>query len=275
MQVALVGGLMIVGSSAFAAAQDVSPDTVFATVNGEPITGSDMALAAAEFSDQLAQVPPERLQAAIIDLLINIRLASAAAEAAGLAEAPDIAQRLDLVRRRTLYSEFLRQQFAESVTEAAARERFEANLAAFEPADQIRARHILVADEEEAKAIIAELDGGRDFAEIANEKSRDPGSGSAGGDLGFFGRGSMVKPFEDAAFALDVGAYTPSPVKSDFGWHVIKVEEARKEPAPTFDSQGQVIRQELVRETFEQAINTLREGAMIEIVDGADSSSTE
>ncbi|MEQ9688091.1 MAG: peptidylprolyl isomerase, partial [Bauldia litoralis] len=226
----------------------------------------DLALAAAEFGDQLGQVAPERRDAAFIDLVINIRLASKAAKDAGLESEPAVMRRLELARDRTLYSEFLRTKFIAAVTDEAVRARFEEEIASFEPQQEVRARHILVKTEAEAKDIIARLDKGADFAELATEASLDPGSGQSGGDLGFFKRGQMVKPFEEAAFDLKPGKYTKKPVQSDFGWHVILVEEKREEPPPTFESQAQRIQQDLIRATFDAEIETLREGAAIELV---------
>lgn len=249
-----------------ASAQQIAPETVIATVNGDPITAAELGLAGAEFADQLVQVPADRRDAAVLDLVINMRLASAAAEAAGMDREPQVVSRLDLARDRTLYSEFLRSKFMAAITPEAVRARYDEEMANYVPAEEIRARHILVnSDQEElARQIIADLDAGGDFARIAAEKSQDPGSGASGGDLGWFKRGMMVKPFEDAAFALEPGQYTRTPVKSDFGWHVILVEEKRMETPPTFEQQGPRIEQELVRETFDREIGALREAAKIE-----------
>ena len=263
-RLAVLATALFIGCLAPAAAQDAA--TVVATVNGETIADADLALAATEFGDQLNQIAPAARRQALIDLLINIRLADKAAVAAGLDKDPGVASRLDLMRQRTLYTEYLRKQFAASATEAEVRKRYDEQMAKFVPGDQVRASHILVKTEDEAKAIIAELDKGGDFAAIAKEKSLDPGSGARGGDLGFFGKGMMVKPFEDAAFSTPVGTYTKTPVKSDFGWHIIKVEEARKEPTPTFESVAQAIQQDLIRETFEKTIEGLRATATIEVV---------
>jgi peptidyl-prolyl cis-trans isomerase C len=251
-----------------AIAQPIGPDTVIATVNGDPITGADLALAGAEFTEQLSQVAPDRRDAAVLDLVINMRLASAAAQASGMDKEPLVVTRLDLARDRTLYSEFLRSKFIAAVTEATVRARFDEETAKFVPQEEIKARHILVNNDQEAlaKEIIAELDAGGDFAKIAAEKSTDTGSGQSGGDLGWFKRGMMVKPFEDAAFALEPGQYTKTPVKSDFGWHVILVEDKRMEQPPTFEVEGPRIEQELVRETFDKEIGALRAAATIEMV---------
>ncbi|WP_421725407.1 peptidylprolyl isomerase [Bauldia sp.] len=248
-----------------ATAQQPSPETVVATLNGEPITRADLALAAAEFGDQLAQVAPGREEAALIDLVINMRLAGRAAEAEGVEGDPAVVRRLAFARDRTLYSEYLRTKFIAAVTEEAVQQRFDEELAAFEPQTEVRARHILVPTEDEANAIVEQLADGADFATLAAELSQDPGSGRSGGDLGFFKRGAMVKPFEDAAFKLKAGKYTKKPVQTDFGWHVILVEDRRKEPAPTFDAEAQRIQQVLIRETIDAEIEALRAAATIEI----------
>lgn len=261
-------GLVLAAALAFAApamAQEAPTEIVVGTLDGEPITDADLALAAAEFGDQLAQIAPERRDAALFDLVVNIRLASKAAQAAGIQSEPAVVRRLDLARDRTLYSEYLRKKFIDVVTDEAVRARYDEELKTFEPADEVKARHILVKTEEEAKQIIDQLNDGGDFAAIATEKSLDPGSGQSGGDLGFFKRGTMVKPFEEAAFDLKPGKYTKKPVKSDFGWHIILVEERRKEPPPTFEAESQRIQQEMIRETFDAEVEALRAMAEIEI----------
>jgi peptidyl-prolyl cis-trans isomerase C len=258
--------VMAAGGATIAVAQELAPETVVATVNGQPITVGELQLAGAEFADQLGQVPPDRRDGAVLDLVINMRLAAAAALAAGLDRNPEVVPRLDLARDRTLYSEFLRAKFLAAVTEERVRARFDEEMAGAPPLEEIRARHILVNTDQEALAreIIAELDAGGDFGAIAAEKSQDPGSGASGGDLGWFRRGMMVKPFEDAAFALEIGQYTKEPVQSDFGWHVILVEEKRTAPPPSFEEERARIEQDIVRETFDAEIGGLRETAKIE-----------
>jgi len=268
MSCRLAGALALLAATATGAAlaQEITPETVIATVNGTQITAGELQLAGAEFADQLGQVPAGQRDSAVLDLVINMRLASVAAAAAGLDKAPLVAQRLDLARNRTLYSEFLREKFLAAVTEEAVKARYDEEMAEYQPEEEVHARHILVNTDQEdlAKEIIAELDAGGDFAAIAADKSQDPGSGASGGDLGWFKRGMMVKPFEEAAFALEPGQYTKTPVKSDFGWHVILVEERRTAPPPTLDQERPRIEQELVRDTFEREIGALRAGATIE-----------
>jgi peptidyl-prolyl cis-trans isomerase C len=247
-------------------AQSAGDPPVAATIDGVPITDADLGLAAQEFGDQLNRIPPDQQRQRLIDAVIDIKLFAKAAEAAGLEKDADVAKRLAFARDRTLRNEYLRAKVFSAVTEAGARKRFDDESAKFVPGDEIRVRHILVKTEDEAKAIIADLDKGGDFAAIAKEKSQDPGSAPGGGDLGFIAHGKTLKPIEDAAFALDVGTYSKTPVQSDYGWHVIKVEEKRKEPPPTFDAESERIRQEMVREIFTAEIDALRKAVKIEIV---------
>jgi len=124
----------------------------------------------------------------------------------------------------------------------------------------------LLKTEEEALAVISELDGGKDFAELAKEKSTGP-TGPNGGDLDFFGKGQMVPEFEEAAFALEMGEYTKAPVKTQFGFHVILKEEERDAPLPTFEAAQDEVRQIVLREKYFSLIEAEREAAVIDVLD--------
>ena len=153
------------------------------------------------------------------------------------------------------------------VTDAEVKARYDEEVSKFGDNMEVHARHILVETEDEAKAIIAELKNGGDFAKIAGEKSKDPGSAAQGGDLGYFSRGQMVPPFEEAAFNLEVGSITETPVKSDFGFHVIKVEDKRKQAPPAFDQVQARLRDLLIREKFAATLASLKEAAKIDVLD--------
>lgn len=163
---------------------------------------------------------------------------------------------------RTLRTNYLVEVLAAEVDEEALQSAYDEAVAGFEPEEERKARHILVETEEDARAVIEELDGGADFATLATERSTGP-SAANGGDLGFFGRGRMVPVFEDAAFALDVGGYTPDPVESQFGWHVIYLEDVRESAAPSFAELAPQIQQGLLQQAFIEAIGGLREEASI------------
>jgi peptidyl-prolyl cis-trans isomerase C len=257
--------LVAVGTPA--AAQDASADAVVATVDGREITESDLAVGAQSFVSELSQIPQQNRRQALIDALIDIELLARAAEAEGVDEDPIVKQRLSLVRDRALRAEYLRSKVFEAVTDEMIQQRFDEEMQSFEPADEISASHILLATEEEAQAVIDELDAGGDFAAIAGEKSLDPGSNGNGGSLGFFQRGQMVGQFEDAAFALaEVGDYTEEPVKSNFGWHVIRLDDRRAAPPPTLAQEQARIAEDLAREMFTAEIDKVRAAATIEIV---------
>lgn len=242
--------------------------TVVATVNGSPITENDLEMAQGDLGPQFAQLPEEQKRAAALSAAIEIRLLSDKAAEEGLADTEAFKDRMEFLRQRALHSAFIENKIAGEVTDDAVRARYDKEVAATPPANEIRARHILVATKEEADAIIAQLEAGGDFEAIAKEKSTD-GAASQGGDLGYFGPGQMVPPFEEAAFALDVGQFSKQPVQTQFGFHVIKVEDKRAQQPPAFDQVKDQVRTLLFRETYFAAVKALREAATVEIQDPA------
>jgi len=246
---------------------ELPTDKVVATVNGQAITEGDLIIAAQEFDKDLAQVPPDQQRAQLISIVVDIKLLALAAEAQGLDKSENVVRNLAFIKQRLLRNEYLKTKVMAAVTDDLVRQRFGEELATFVPADQVHVRHVLVKTEDEAKAVIADLDKGGDFAAIAKEKSQDPGSAPNGGDLGFIGRGQTVPPFEDAAFALAIGAYSKTPVQTNFGWHVIKLEEKRKEAPPTFDERRDQIRNDLLQQAFTKELAALHKAADIKIVE--------
>jgi peptidyl-prolyl cis-trans isomerase C len=254
-------------SATAARAEDASGGKVVAIVNGDPITEADLAIVAQEYEQQLSQVPQEQRGAQLLNVYIDIKLLAKAAEAAGIDKSDGVVRNLAFQRARVLRNEYLKEKVIGAVTDEMVRTRFGEQLAKFEPADQVHVRHILVKTEDEAKAVIADLDKGGDFAEIAKAKSEDPGSAPNGGDLGFIGKGQTVPPFEAAVYALAVGTYSKAPVQTDYGWHVIKVEEKRKEQPPTFDTQKDQIRTDLLKGLFTKELDALHAAADVKLMD--------
>ena len=249
-------------------AAPVAPETVVATVAGAPITEADLSFAAEDLTQELSQMPPEERKPFLLRVLIDMKVMAAAGREQGMAETPLFKQRLAYLEDRALRRAFFAEAIANGVTEAAVRAEYDKFVAAFVPSEEVRASHILVATEEEAKAVKAELDGGADFATLAKEKSIDPGAAN-GGDLGFFGKGMMVAPFEAAAYALtDVGQVS-DPVQSQFGWHVIKLEEKRESSAPPFEQVAGQLQQQLLMKTFDETVAKLMDGVAIDIPDAA------
>ncbi len=244
------------------AQEALAPDTVLAIVNGHEITEDEAMMASQDFAEQMQRVPAEQRRAVIVDALIDLHLLAGAAEAEGLADTAAFARRMAYQRARTLRTSYLVEVLSAGVDEAAIEAAYNEAVEGFEPEEERRARHILVETEEDARSVIEELDGGADFATLATERSTGP-SGPNGGDLGFFGPGRMVPVFEEAAFALEVGSYTADPVESQFGWHVIFVEEVRESEAPTLAQLGPQMQQGLLQQAFVGAVDDLRGAADI------------
>lgn len=248
-----------------ALAQD---DTVIATLNGEPITEADLALAEAELDQQFAQLPQEQRRAAALTAIVEIRLMSQRAEADGLAETDEFRMRMELLRQRALHAAYIETNIAAEVTDEALRARYDREIGALDLSEEVRARHIIVETEEEAAALIAELDEGGDFEELAREHSQD-GAAQRGGDLGFFSRGQMVPEFEAVVFDMEVDAYTSEPVQTQFGWHVIQLVDRREQEPPAYEAVEQQLRSLVLRERYFQEVQDLREAAEIEFEDDA------
>jgi len=258
---ALLVGTLALGSAAFA--QD---SKVLAKVGDRTITSADLEQAMGDMAQQFQSFPEGERRARALDSLIDINVLAIIAEKEGLQNEEDIKRRIDLLRARTLHNGYFQKKIQPDVTDEALKARFEEESAKVTPQQEVSARHILVKTEEAAKEIIKELDAGKDFVELAKEKSTGP-SGPNGGDLGFFGPGRMVPEFEAAAFKLEKGAYTKVPVKTQFGFHIIRVDEKRDQPKPTFEQSKQQIRQLLLTEAYGKAIEKSRTEVGAEVLD--------
>ncbi|WP_181704491.1 peptidylprolyl isomerase [Chthonobacter rhizosphaerae] len=260
---ALVAGVLALAP---AAAQE---GDVLARVNGKDITKTEVDLALDVFGEQLAQVPEAARRTIVLDALIDMHVIADAAKADGLDQSQKFKDRMSFLSAQALRNTYIEEKVQGAVTDEELKARYEKDLAGYEAPEEVKARHILVKTEEEARAIIKDLDGGADFAKIAAEKSQDPGSKVNGGDLGFFTKGQMVPEFETAAFALQPGAYTKDPVQSQFGWHVIKTDEKRTQPAPTFEEVREQVASVVQREKFQEVLGDLKGKAKVERLDQA------
>jgi peptidyl-prolyl cis-trans isomerase C len=252
---------------AAAPAAPVDPNAVVATVNGEKLTEADLQLAEGELSQQFAQMPPEQRRAAALSAAIEIRVMAKKAVDSGLDKDADFLRRMAFLQARALHGEVVEKEVVDKVTDAEVRARYDQEIANTPPVNEIHARHILVKTKEEAEAIIKQLDGGADFQKLANEHTSDPSGKTSGGDLGWFGPGQMVPEFDKAAFALDVGKYSKEPVQSQFGWHVIKVEDKRAKQPPAFDDVKDQAKQAVIRDKYFAMVKELRAAAKVEIPD--------
>lgn len=253
--------------SSVASAEDAK-DPVIAKINGVEVTKSELALAEGNIDPQLSQLPPEQKQLAALTAIVDAKLIAAKAKVEKLDETADFKARLQFIIERELHNAYFKKHIVDAVTDAEIKARYDAEIAKMPKEEEIRARHILVKTEEEAKAIIKELDAGKDFAELAKAKSTDPNK-SDGGDLGYFKKGQMVPEFEAAAFALEKGKYSETPVKSQFGYHVIKVEDKRVAAPPPLDKVKDQVKQVVMRDKYMELLKTSKDGAKIEILDPA------
>ncbi len=251
-------------ASLAAVAQDSAEgeDPTVAIVNGEPILTSEVA----EYARTL---PPQYQQAIdqifpyLVERMIDLKLIDQAAQSQGLPADAEVQERLARLTREIVREVYLERLLGDMVSDEAVEARYEQYLAENPPGEEIKARHILLESEEDAREVIAELDGGADFAELAQERSTGPSS-AQGGDLGYFVEGQMVPSFSEAAFALEPGSYTSDPVQTEFGWHVILVEDSRAQNPPAFEEISPQLRQELQGAAIEGHMAELREDAEIE-----------
>ena len=239
-----------------------SPDTVVASVNGKPITQGDLAIASDDPALSLPGVDEAQKKSLLVDYMVDLRVGAQAAEAAKIGDTPEFKRKLAYFRDKLLLDDYLEQEAKRAVTPEAEHAIYDQTVKLMKPEEEVHARHILVDNEGDAKKIAARIKGGEDFAKVAAEASKDPGSKAEGGDLGWFTKERMVPDFANAAFAMKPGQVS-DPVKSQFGWHVIKVEEKRTKPQPTFDELKEQIDQHLIRKAQQDLILKLRADAKI------------
>ncbi|MEZ5827145.1 MAG: peptidylprolyl isomerase [Hyphomicrobiales bacterium] len=256
--------LLLAATIAFAPVAGAAEDEVVARVNGADIKQSDLDFAASEVGPRLGTIRPEDRRRVLLQFVIENELMAGAGDEENLDETDTFPARVKYHTRRALRDAFYDAEITGGVSEDDAKKIYDEKIATMTPEQEVHAKHILVETKEEAEEIAKRLKDGEDFAKLANEKSKD--ANAEGGDLGFFTRGQMLKPFEDAAFALDVGEIS-EPVQTQFGWHIIKVEEKRDQKLPTFDEVKEAIMAQLVQQKAQVVVTGLRDKAEIEILD--------
>lgn len=261
--------VLALSAGAFAAIFLAAPASAgtLAKVDGVEITDEDAKVAA----EDLAAVLPPQLQqpgpardAYVLDYLIDARLVGRQAEKEKFGEGAEFARKLAYQRQKIMMEGLLNKLAKDATTDEAMRKVYDEAAKAQKPEEEAHARHILVAGEDEAKAVVKRLEAGEDFVKVATEVSKDPGS--PGGDLGWFTRDKMVKEFSDAAFALEKGKLS-APVKSQFGWHVIRLEDKRTKPFPPYEQVKDQIERYVQQRAQAELIMKLRSEAKIERMD--------
>jgi peptidyl-prolyl cis-trans isomerase C len=256
--------VLLVAAAASAQTTPAPTDPVVARVNGVELHRSDVLGAQKSLPAQMQQMPIEQIYTPLLDQLVTGALITAAGRQAKLADDPEVKKRTARAQDRAIQEVYVNGVVEKAATDDVLHKRYEQFVKDHPPKEEVSARHILVEKEDQAKAVIAELNKGADFATLAKEKSTDPAKDN-GGDLGYFSRADMVPEFADAAFKLKKGEYTKEPVHSQFGWHVIKLEDRREAPAPTFEESKDEMTNEIAREVVGDKIKELRGNAKIEM----------
>lgn len=257
--------VVITAVTALSAAYLTSPAAaakVLAKVNGTEITDEDVKVATDDLASSLPpQLEGKARESYVLDFLIDGELVAQKAKADKLDQTPEFAKKLTYQREKLLMESLLGQVAKTAVTDAALHATYEEAKKAQKPETEVHARHILVAEEADAKAALKRVKGGEDFAKVAKEVSKDPGS--EGGDLGWFTKSRMVPEFAEAAFKLEPGQISDL-VKSAFGWHVIKLEEKRQTSFPPFDEVKDQVARYVVQKAQGELVAGLRKTAKIE-----------
>jgi peptidyl-prolyl cis-trans isomerase C len=238
-------------------------DQVLAKVDGGEVKRRDVTALLSNLPPQMLEMSMVAVYPLLLERLVDNKLVAAAARSASLQNEPEVKQKVADAEERAIQELYLRRALDAQLTDARLKEKFDAFLKENPPQEEVRARHILVDTEAKARDVLSDLRKGADFAAVAKAKSSD-GSARDGGDLGFFTRGDMVSEFSDAAFALKVGEVSKEPVKSQFGFHIIKVEARRSQPLPTFESAREQLRGEMSQELMTDVIEGLRAKAKVE-----------
>lgn len=247
-----------------AAATPAPKDPIVATVNGQPVRLSELEVAQQSLPQQYRSMPLQAVFPALLDRIIDSKLVVQEGKKTKVTDDPAFKKRLAFVEEQVLQDFWIQREIARKVTAEKLRQRYEEKLKSLPVEEEVHARHILVATEDEAKALIAEIKKGAAFDKLAKDKSTDKASGAEGGDLGWFKKSDMVKEFADAAFDLKKGEMTETPVKTQFGYHVIQVEDRRKAPPPAYEELADQLREEMAREAVTAQLDLMRSGAKIE-----------
>lgn len=248
---------------AIATAQSGEPDPVVARVNDHEIHFSDVKVAKLGLPAEYREIPLAQIYPALIEQLVNQALITQAAEQENLDQDPQVQQRIAYLTGRVLQEAYLNRRVEAEVTDDALKARYEEFIKTVPANDEVRARHILLKTEQEAKDAIEEIQGGAEFAEVAKARSTGP-SASSGGDLGYFTKDQMVPEFAEAAFAMSTGEVSKKPVQTSFGWHVILVVDRRPGAKPSFADSAEQLRTEMTREIVNRLLAELQGTATVE-----------
>lgn len=261
-----LGGLAPTTASAQTPPAAAAPagDPVLARVNGQEVRQSEVMATLRQMPPQVQQMPMDFVVPALVDQLISVKLLAAAGYAQNLQNDEEVKGRMKRAEERAVQEVYLNRRIDRAITPERLKARYDEWVKENPPQDEVRASHILVADEATARRLLDELNKGADFADLARKNSTDPGSGPQGGDLGYFGAQDMVAPFAEAAFTISPGKVGASPIQTQFGWHIIKVADKRQGALPPLAEVEGQLRNDMQQEVVAALLEELRGGAKIE-----------
>jgi peptidyl-prolyl cis-trans isomerase C len=239
-------------------------DPVLARVNGQEVRQSEVMATLRQMPPQVQQMPMDFVVPALVDQLISVKLLAAAGYAQNLQNDEEVKSRMKRAEERAVQEVYLNRRIDQAITPERLKAKYDEWVKENPPQDEVRASHILVADEATARRLLDELNKGADFADLARKNSTDPGSGPQGGDLGYFGAQDMVAPFAEAAFTISPGKVGASPIQTQFGWHIIKVADKRQGAVPPLAEVEGQLRNDMQQEVVASLLEELRTGAKIE-----------
>ncbi len=240
---------------------------VVAIVDGNNINRSDVLDFMATLPPQMQKIPPQSIFPMVLQQVVNAKIVDEKAAKANIESDPEYAKQMALAKTQIIRAIYAEQQIEANYKEADTKKAYDEMVAGLPKVDEVKASHILVDDEAKAKEIIAKLDQGADFSALAKEYSKDKSNAENGGDLGYFAQADMVKEFADSAFALKKGAYTTSPVKTQFGYHVILSGDKRARPAPAYDDVKQELQAKVKRDLLNKMMEEWRNSAKVQEFD--------
>lgn len=240
---------------------------VVATVDGKDITRVDVFRYIKMMPENVRQLPPQAIYPLALEQVINTRVVQNKAEDAGLENDPEVEQQMAMAKQQIIRSVYVQRAVDKEISDSDLKTKYNEMVGKVPAVEEAHAAHILVDSEAKAKDIIAKLKDGGDFAKLAAENSGDPGNKDKGGDLGWFAKQDMVPEFSDAAFKIAKGTVGETPVKTQFGWHVVKVLDKRERPKPTFEEVKPMLQVELRREKLEGMLDGWKSAAKVEKFD--------
>lgn len=240
---------------------------VVAKVDGKDVLRSDVLSFMEALPPQMKQLPPKAIFPMVLEQVVNGKIVDERVAKTDLANDPEVAKRMEMAKAQILRAVYAEKQIDENFKDSDVKDAYDKLVKDTPKVEEAKASHILVEDEATAKEIIGKLDSGAKFADLAKEYSKDKSNASNGGDLGYFAEGDMVKEFSDAAFALKKGEYTKSPVKTQFGYHIIMLEDKRDRPAPKFEEVKGQLEGQVKRDLLNKLVDDWRKGAQVETFD--------